>query len=783
MQNSKGKIKKLLTFFTVLLLIAGWLFSGWPQIWQNPQIPSKIKEVKADVATNSPTTTTGSWVNPNNAYTDGSGYANITSGSPSATQTYSNYGLSFTGNVTQVRVRMDALSIGGVSSNQTRRPTGDDADTATCSVTPTTPTTRYDKVNEISYNDSNYYTMTQNGGGPFHTTFNFTNFSVPAGSTIINLTVYYRAGNTATNAANIRASVKVNGIYYGSTDSGYDPVDSPNFNTYSYSFAVNPGTGSAWTADEINGVASATELQAFGTASTDLNPDVKVSWVYATVNYTNANNEIIEMDVSWDGGTNWSSSKHQRALTGTETTYWIDVTSDTSWTPAKLNNSNFRVRVDGLTVGDPGDVRLDWIPVEVTYTVSTTTLGNGASEPGNITIGPGESSTDLDNFTLQTNIGIDIIAAAEVTLAPTNAYQNIAQVDITDTSNLIKCTATGLTSNTVIISACNISVTASLTAYKVRITPKIHSSMPSPPGASYDIGGTITDFTCANQKVVTDTTSATVTIDNASSNDANWTTITPGDGQIELSWANPGADFNKVLILRKAGSAISDIPTEGQEYSVPGTIGGSAIIYVNNGTTFIDTGLINGTSYFYKIFAYDNYMNYAVGVDAGPYVSQAAAPATWLADPDTPIGGFSRETVIRLRVQITNSGSEALNYNYGLEYAQKNGGTCGDDESFVVIPVIPTTEHFIMTASSYVADGDSTASKLPLPGHTFDSGKIIADPSESSGNFNLGFERYTEFEFVIKSTASASGYYCFRTINAGIALDEYAVYPELEIIP
>ena len=44
-------------------------------------------------------------------------------------------------------------------------------------------------------------------------------------------------------------------------------------------------------------------------------------------------------------------------------------------------------------------------------------------------------------------------------------------------------------------------------------------------------------------------------------------------------------------------------------------------------------------------------------------------------------------------------------------------------------------------------------------------------------------EKYTEFEFVIKSTASASGWYCFRTTNAGTALDEYAVYPELQIIP
>jgi hypothetical protein len=56
-------------------------------------------------------------------------------------------------------------------------------------------------------------------------------------------------------------------------------------------------------------------------------------------------------------------------LNGTENTYWFDVTGATSWTPEKLNDANFRVRVDAYTVGDAGEVRLDWIAVEVTYYV------------------------------------------------------------------------------------------------------------------------------------------------------------------------------------------------------------------------------------------------------------------------------------------------------------------------------------------------------------------------------------------------------------------------------
>jgi len=78
-------------------------------------------------------------------------------------------------------------------------------------------------------------------------------------------------------------------------------------------------------------------------------------------------NEQIRMDVSWDGGTIWSTQE-VTDLTSTEITYWFDVTSATSWTADKLNDTNFRVRVDAFTVGGSDPVNLDWIPVEVNYT-------------------------------------------------------------------------------------------------------------------------------------------------------------------------------------------------------------------------------------------------------------------------------------------------------------------------------------------------------------------------------------------------------------------------------
>lgn len=86
----------------------------------------------------------------------------------------------------------------------------------------------------------------------------------------------------------------------------------------------------------------------------------------------------VSIKVSWDGGTTWGPV-HTQAITTTETTYFIDVTSDTEWTPTKTSNIVVRI-----TAVDTEIVNLDWIPVEVTYydpdqVVRASTLGEKIS--------------------------------------------------------------------------------------------------------------------------------------------------------------------------------------------------------------------------------------------------------------------------------------------------------------------------------------------------------------------------------------------------------------------
>ena len=77
----------------------------------------------------------------------------------------------------------------------------------------------------------------------------------------------------------------------------------------------------------------------------------------------------IDVRVSGDGGLTYGQS-HIVGGNTAEQSFLIDVSSDLAWTPSMLNNSNFRVNATCHKVGagtNPG-CRLDWLPVNVTYT-------------------------------------------------------------------------------------------------------------------------------------------------------------------------------------------------------------------------------------------------------------------------------------------------------------------------------------------------------------------------------------------------------------------------------
>jgi hypothetical protein len=91
-----------------------------------------------------------------------------------------------------------------------------------------------------------------------------------------------------------------------------------------------------------------------------------------------ASSEKVEIDVTWNNGTNWSSRQTSAALGSADpgTTTWFDFTAATSWTPATLNDANFKARIWYLNNGAFGAVSLDYLPLRVTYRVPSGTIAS-----------------------------------------------------------------------------------------------------------------------------------------------------------------------------------------------------------------------------------------------------------------------------------------------------------------------------------------------------------------------------------------------------------------------
>lgn len=410
---------------------------------------------------------------------------------------------------------------------------------------------------------------------------------------------------------------------------------------------------------------------------------------HITGTFTNPNNALNATDAVWAGQLNtnvsqtsrWAMGNPSSTITSTQTINIIARKGSNSGTPtialnlyengtlvqsiagatsitsttgqtvtgtfnasAITNPANVEIEVVMTAAGGNASTRnsaqidsIEWI---ATLLDAATTIADGTN-PENATLAPGAAITDLDAFTLQTNVGSDTVTAVVVGLSPAGAYNNIAQVDLTDNSNVVRCTAvTNPGSNTITFSTCTsnggIPVSTSATTYKVRVTPKTHALMPAVPGASYATTGTVTSFTSTNAQAGTDSGSAAVIVDNLSPNGATSVSGSAGNAQVTLNWTTSASgDFSRSVILRWTGSSAgSEVPVEGTDYSNGNTISTATVVCVRtadaassavSGVDGAGTGGCNGTAltnsqaYTYKIFQKDSNGNYDAGTTMGTF--------------------------------------------------------------------------------------------------------------------------------------------------------------------
>jgi len=98
---------------------------------------------------------------------------------------------------------------------------------------------------------------------------------------------------------------------------------------------------------------------------------VRLDWWLDAVDADNS----MSVELSWDGGTNWTSAKTDTVESAAEHTGIVGGAGDTwgrIWTTSELDNSNFHVRLTCTCTGggqcDSRDFYLDWVAVNVYYT-------------------------------------------------------------------------------------------------------------------------------------------------------------------------------------------------------------------------------------------------------------------------------------------------------------------------------------------------------------------------------------------------------------------------------
>jgi len=417
--------------------------------------------------------------------------------------------------------------------------------------------------------------------------------------------------------------------------------------------------------------------------------------------FDNANNNIVADGNTPTHSASGSSISHSRSSLTNREYLWFGFHgaegSDNSKTPITNYTERFDLR-SGTTASTDVQMHVGtriltgtgdtWRSSATTYTSGiqsltafyetpkpTTTLSD-SSDPGNSTLAPGASVTDIDQFAFTTSSGTDTITALTVTLAPASSFDNLSKVEITNTSNTDVCTDIDNPSSvTLNFSGCSISATTGGNTYKIRITPKTHANMPAVPGASYGTSATVTGWTGDSSYVKsgTDTDSATITVDNLSPNNATSVTASAGDTVVDLAWTNSNSsDFDEIIILRHT-SAISDVPVEGTEYSVGNTIGSATVVCNTTSTSCQDTSLSNGTAYHYKIFSQDSNGNYDAGVvptgsPATPSVISTISGVVYTNDAaSTPFDCSSTNLTVRVAVNGTLTGTPvACTLNTGV---------------------------------------------------------------------------------------------------------------------
>lgn len=153
----------------------------------------------------------------------------------------------------------------------------------------------------------------------------------------------------------------------------------------------------------------------------------------------------------------------------------------------------------------------------------------------------------------------------------------------------------------------------------------------------------------------------------------------------------------------------------------------------------------------------------------------------WLSDYDVNIPLISKNINYRIRFSIANIGEtdNTIGRNIKLQYGFKKNGSCNNITNW---KDVYSNENISMSNSSYFNDQDSTSMLSGNPESYFFSQGKAADVSNTVNNIALQTNRFTELEYsIIVSNSASDGAYCLRLFNVtdNESFQEYSKYPEM----
>ena len=83
-----------------------------------------------------------------------------------------------------------------------------------------------------------------------------------------------------------------------------------------------------------------------------------------------ANSPMMCTQLSWDGGTTWTTAQSTPTLTTATATYVFGGSANTwgrTWAVGDLSNASFRIRIIDVAASTARTFSLDWVAIRVTY--------------------------------------------------------------------------------------------------------------------------------------------------------------------------------------------------------------------------------------------------------------------------------------------------------------------------------------------------------------------------------------------------------------------------------